>query len=185
MLSAGSGPRASMPSADERCDGGRDDRQVLLAHGAVLAGMRIEAGDGEPRPRNAEAAAAGRAPRCARSRRSGRWSAWPSTSFSGRWMVTGTTASSGDHSSMTGWRARRSAPRRAARDIRCGRDRRSRSGRARSWRPGWSRPRPRAAADIGDRALDGGDRRRRARSRRAGPGVAVTATPMSTTGKAD
>ena len=41
----------------------------------------------------------------------------------------------------------------------------------------------RAGADIGDGAADGGKRRRRAACRRAGRASAVTATPMSTTGK--
>ncbi len=43
---------------------------VLVAERAVLAGMRIEPGDGEARPRDAEALASGRARRCGRSRRS-------------------------------------------------------------------------------------------------------------------
>ena len=85
-----------------RVDRRRDDRGVLVAERAVLAGMRIEAGDGEARAGDAEAARQGRARRCGRSRRSGRRSSRCGTSASGRWMVTGTTASSGDHSIITG-----------------------------------------------------------------------------------
>ena len=54
-------------------DRGRDDGDILLAERAVLAGMRVETGHHQPRPRDAEAARAGRAPRSGRSRRSGRW----------------------------------------------------------------------------------------------------------------
>ncbi len=55
MVSAGSGPRASMPSARRRSIAGAHDRQIFLAERAVLAGMRVEAGDREPRTRDAEA----------------------------------------------------------------------------------------------------------------------------------
>ena len=70
------------PAADRarRCRAPADARppgatmsRVLLAERAVLAGMRIEAGDGEPRARDAEAVRQGRARRCGRSRRSDRW----------------------------------------------------------------------------------------------------------------
>ena len=84
-----------------------------VTHGAFFAGMRIEAGDREPWSRNAEAVsqvASYDAPSV--DDQIGR-SAVASTCFSGRWMVTGTTASSGDHSIMTGWTRTRSAPRRA------------------------------------------------------------------------
>ena len=54
MVSAGSGPRASMPSALQLLDRGPHHRRILLAERAVLAGVRIEAGDRQPRPRNAE-----------------------------------------------------------------------------------------------------------------------------------
>ena len=51
------GQRAARIDAvgDEPLDRGRNDRAVLLAERAVLAGVRIEAGDREPRPRDAEA----------------------------------------------------------------------------------------------------------------------------------
>ena len=55
MVSAGSGPRASMPSATQPLDRRAHDQAVLLAERAVLAGVRIEAGDREPRLRDAEA----------------------------------------------------------------------------------------------------------------------------------
>ena len=57
MVSAGSGPRASMPSRAQLLDRGRDHGGVLLAERAVLAGMRIEPGEREARPRDAEALA--------------------------------------------------------------------------------------------------------------------------------
>ena len=44
-----------MPSALSCATAGATIVAVLLAHRAVLAGMRIEAGDREPRPRDAEA----------------------------------------------------------------------------------------------------------------------------------
>ena len=46
-----------MPSPGERRDRGRDDRRVLVAERAALAGVRVEPGEREPRPRDAEAPA--------------------------------------------------------------------------------------------------------------------------------
>jgi len=82
-------------------NGGRDDGIVLFSQRAVLAGMRIEPGDGQPRtgktkPRRkiARHDAAGSTTRSLES--------CLKISLSGRWIVTGTTASSGDHSIITG-----------------------------------------------------------------------------------
>ena len=91
-------------------DGGRNDRAVLFAERAVFAGVRIEPGDGEPRPRNAETAGEiARHDASGLDHELGRRGV-ARISRSGRWMVTGTTASSGDHSIMTGCAACRSPP---------------------------------------------------------------------------
>ena len=80
---------------------GRDHVASSIAHGAILAGMWIEPRNGEAGARDAEAAR-----EIARHDAAGlddevRVSA-DTTSLSGRWIVTGTTASSGAHSIMTG-----------------------------------------------------------------------------------
>ena len=48
-----------MPCAAQPRDGRRDDVDVLAAERAVFAGMRIEAGESQARPREAEIAPAG------------------------------------------------------------------------------------------------------------------------------
>ena len=114
-----------MPSALRRSMAGRDHRAVLLAERAVLAGVRIEAGDREPRMGDAETVAqiarhdtAGLEDQIARER--------CGTSLSGRWIVTGTTASSGDHSIITGCTADAGRSNgQLGEDIRYGRARRS------------------------------------------------------------
>ena len=75
---------------------------VLAADRAVFAGMRIEAGDGEPRPGDAEARRADRARRCAPVATISSVVSAAGTSASGMWMVTGTVRSSGPASIITG-----------------------------------------------------------------------------------
>ena len=48
-VSGANGPLASMPFGARGRDRRRDDAQLLVAEEAALAGMRIEAGDGDPR----------------------------------------------------------------------------------------------------------------------------------------
>ena len=124
-VSAGSGPRASMPSALSCATAGATIAQILLAHGAVFAGMRIEAGDREARPRDAETRGeiarhdapglddqvGGEHARTPRAAADG-WSPAPPPDLP-------TTASS------PAVRACRSLLRRAGRGIRCGRARQS------------------------------------------------------------
>ena len=55
-VSGANGPRASMPSAARRRDGRRDDPDLLVAEQAALAGVRVQAGDGDPRHARDEAA---------------------------------------------------------------------------------------------------------------------------------
>ena len=57
MVSAGSGPRASMPSRRSRSTAGATTRASSCAERAVFAGVRIEARDREARLRDAEARA--------------------------------------------------------------------------------------------------------------------------------
>ena len=105
MVSAGNGPLASMPSA----------RSVSMA-GATMSMSSLPSEPSSPacglRP---EIASRGRArPKCAfRSATAIRavvtissLESWASASRSERWMVTGTTASAGDHSIITGCGAR-------------------------------------------------------------------------------
>ena len=79
----------------------RNDAAVLFAQRAVFAGMRIKSGD-----REARALSLNRVIRsCATMRAVSTISSLESCgkiSRSGRWIVTGTTASSGDHSIITG-----------------------------------------------------------------------------------
>ncbi len=56
-MSAGSGPRDVDAVGAQARDRRSDDGDVFLAERAVLAGMRIETGDDETRPRNGEARA--------------------------------------------------------------------------------------------------------------------------------
>ena len=92
-----------MPAATKRFDRRPHDRSVLIAEHSVLAGMRIEAGDGDARPGDAEAAREGRASTIlpVADDQFGA-SVAAGTSASGMWMVTGTTRSSGAASIITG-----------------------------------------------------------------------------------
>ena len=163
-MSAGSGPRASMRSATSRATAGATTRAVFPAERALLAGMRVEPGDGEARPGDAE-------PLRARSRATIRpvstirsLSSCPGTSLSGRWMVTGTTASSGDHSIMTGRAVTPviSATSRARNSVWPGSAKPGAVEHALGDRIGDHRAR-RAGDHVGDRAPDRRDRGRRAR----------------------
>ena len=138
MVSAGSGPRASMPSRAQLLDGGRDDAAILLAERAVLAGVRVEAGEREPRPRDAEALASDRARRCGRSRRSDPVVRRLGTSRTGKWIVTGTTASSSrpqHHHRVRGTSG--VLLRELGEEFGMARARQIRCGRAPPWRPDW------------------------------------------------
>ena len=107
------------------------------------------------------------------------------TSLNGMWMVTGTTATSGapQHHHRPGRIA--GLPRTtAARDIRCGRDRRSPPCRARSWRPDWSRP-PHACPAITSATARSIEAMAAGALLASGlPGSAVAVMPSGTTGRA-
>ena len=79
----------------ERGDRRLDDLDLLAAERAALAGMRVEAGDGEPRLGDAEIAlkAAQRRAAARFDQRSRELS--PTRRASGRWVVTGTVRSVG------------------------------------------------------------------------------------------
>ena len=93
IVSAGSGPVAPDALGAQLRYRGRDDRDVLAAHGPAFARMRIEPGDRQPRLRDAEARRRIVRPyargiddkRCAANA--------CGTSASAMWMVTGTVRS--------------------------------------------------------------------------------------------
>ena len=85
----------------EPFDRGLDDRHFFLAERGILAGMRIEAGDGEARLRNPEARRKIARGDPAVSTISAVVSV-PGTSFSGMWIVTGIVLSSSHQSIITG-----------------------------------------------------------------------------------
>ena len=117
-------------------DGRRDDVEIFGAERAVLAGMRVEAGDDEARMGEAETGfqipdhdAGGRDDQFARSAARAPRAAPDGSSPAPR-QAPATTASS----PAAGCGRHR---RRARREIRCGRDGGSLRGKARSWRSDW------------------------------------------------
>ena len=133
-MSAGSGPNASMPSARSAATAGAMTARVFAADRAAFAGMRIEAGDGEPRAADAEPLAEIRGDDARRRRRSARVDSAAGTSASGMWMVTGTVRRAGPASIITALSGLPFAPMPDGRGIRCGRDSGSQPRRAPSWR---------------------------------------------------
>ena len=116
----------------------RHDGAIFLAERAVFAGMRIETGDRDARAGDAETRAPSRARRCARSCTIRSVVSAATTSFSGKWMVTGTTASSLDHSIITGCTGFAGRLlRQPGQEFGMARLGKARNDRARSWRPDW------------------------------------------------
>ena len=92
--------------AAQRFDRRRDDFDVLGAERAVFAGMRIEAGYRKPRMGEAETGSSRSATAMRAVATISSLDSCAIASRSERWMVTGTTASAGDHSIITGCGAR-------------------------------------------------------------------------------
>ena len=115
---------------------GRDRVDLLAADRAVLAGVRIEAGESEARRRICRSGRADRGRRCARSRRSARASAGPARGATARGSSPGRPRDPrSTASSRSAAAARRRRPQ-APRGTPYGRDAGSRSRSARVWRSG-------------------------------------------------
>ena len=163
---------SAMPSAREPVEHRGDHRDLLAAHGAALAGVRVEPGDGDARRGDAEVGDRARA--------------WVMRSVASRSSGVSAARHRGerDVDRSPAPRAARGRPasspaaarRRGGRGTRCGRGRRSRRRpSAPSCGSGWCRARaPRPLADQLDAAGDDRDDRRgvrrvgAARRRRAG-----------------
>ena len=102
IVSAASGPRASIPARAQFGDGRRDDLDLLAAEAARFAGMRVEPGNREDRRGDAEIAAQRRRGDPAGMNDFCRVDSASIARRSARWIVTGTTRSSGHTSIITG-----------------------------------------------------------------------------------